>query len=238
MRFAIFSDIHANLEALETAVDYAQGRDVERTVVLGDTVGYGADPNACFEWAVQNTSIFLIGNHERGVVDPLFRDWFNDWAREAIVWTAGVMDPALKKTIPDLPYLKIENGLTFAHGSPDDPEKFRYLLTFSDAGPSFSQFENSICFVGHTHIPCCFCLGRHSAEYLKPGTLTLESKERYILNPGSVGQPRDRDPRLSFGIYDDEKRTFEIVRLPYDNEKAAGKIRRAWLPRYLADRLL
>ena len=238
MRFAVLSDIHGNLEALETAVSFAKGRGIDRWMVLGDTVGYGAEPNACFEWVLQNASLCLMGNHEKAVVDHALRDWFNEWAREAIVWTAGIMDPALKKAIPDLPYVKIENDFTFAHGSPDNPEEFRYLVSFNDAVPSFRYLEKPVCFVGHTHVPCCFCEGKRSAEYLPPGMVNLEPGERYILNPGSVGQPRDRDPRLSFGIFDEGKRSFEIVRLTYDNVKAAGKIRKAGLPRYLADRLL
>ena len=238
MRFAVFSDIHSNLEALETAVAYTQKQGLESTVVLGDTVGYGANPNECFEWALRHAAVYVVGNHEKAVVDPKVREWFNGAAREAIVWTEKIMSQDLKKEIPALPFLKIEKGQTFAHGSPAEPELFQYLTTFDQARPSFKVLETPVCFVGHTHIPSCFCEKAKSAEYLPAGVFRFPKGERVILNPGSIGQPRDHDPRLAFGIFDSEERTFEVVRLPYDNQKAAEKIRRAGLPRYLADRLL
>lgn len=238
MRYAIFSDIHSNLEALETAVADAKARHVERWVVLGDSIGYGANPNECFEWVLRNAAFSLMGNHEKAVLDLEIRERFAPLAREAILWTAEVMAMDFKKQTLNLPYMRIENGLTFAHGSPAEPESFHYLLNFQEAEASFRCMEGSIGFVGHTHIPCCFCESERSADHLEPGILNLKKGERYILNPGSVGQPRDRDPRLAYGIFDSEAMTFETVRLPYENEKAAGKIRKAGLPRYLADRLL
>jgi len=238
MRYAIFSDIHSNLEALETAVSHAEDQKIDSWMVLGDTVGYGANPNECFEWVIKNADLFIMGNHEKAVIDPKVREWFNPLAREAIIWTEGQMADKLKKEIQPLPFLKIDKNITWTHGSPDAPETFKYLTHFDDTGSSFKAMENDVCFVGHTHVPCCFCLSKKSAEYLKSGTVNLKIGDRYILNPGSVGQPRDRDPRLAYGIYDDQKRTFEIFRLDYKNEKAAEKIRKAGLPRYLADRLL
>ncbi|MBI3312971.1 MAG: metallophosphoesterase family protein [Candidatus Omnitrophica bacterium] len=238
MLLAIFSDIHANLEALETAVSYTERHEIKKWVVLGDTLGYGADPNLCFEWVLQHASIIVTGNHERAIVDPGVRQWFNHDAREAILWTENIIDPAFKKAILDFPYMKIEGDMVFTHGSPAEPEAFQYLMSYADCVPSFKQMKCPICFVGHTHIPSCFSEQKQEGYYLKPGLFQLEKNERVILNPGSIGQPRDRDPRLSFGIFDDEHKTFEIVRLSYDNEKAADKIRKAGLPAFLADRLL
>ena len=238
MKYAIFSDIHSNLEALETAVSCVKGRGIQKIAVLGDTVGYGANPNECLEWVVQNADVRLMGNHEKGVIDPGIRDWFNDYAREALVWTDEVLDEKFRKSIAGLPFMRLEKGATFVHSSPDRPEEFKYLLSYEDAQSSFRSMEGDICFVGHTHVPCSICANARRAEYLRPGILKLAAGERYILNPGSVGQPRDRDPRLAFGIFDDSEQTFEIVRLDYDNRKAADKIRKAGLPQYLADRLL
>jgi len=238
MRYAILSDIHSNLEALEAAVGYAKKQNVESWVVLGDTIGYGANPNECFEWVQKESDIYLMGNHEKAIIDPSLRKWFNESAREAIVWTDEVMDNRFKDKIKDIPYMQVKENITFAHGSPVEPERFHYLLSFEDAITSFDQMGNSICFVGHTHVPCCFCESEKLTNYLKPGIMKLQEGDRYILNPGSVGQPRDRDSRLAFGIFDDGDKTFEIVRLPYENEKAANKIRKAGLPCYLADRLL
>lgn|SRR3989338_4826518 len=238
MSFAVFSDIHANLEALETAVDYVKNRGITRFVALGDTVGYGANPNECFEWALNQAAVNLFGNHERALIQPGLKEQFNPYAREAIEWTAKVLKPELLERIPDLSYSRIEDGFTFVHGSPYQPEEFHYLMNFEDAGPSFRQMRTNVCFVGHTHVPACFCEEKKSMEYLAPGLRKIETGERLILNPGSIGQPRDRDPRLSFGIYDPEAPSFELVRLNYDNHKAAGKIRKAGLPSFLADRLL
>ena len=255
MSFAVFSDIHANLEALETAVSCAQGRGITRFAVLGDTIGYGADPNECLEWVFAHAAVNVYGNHERALVQPELREQFNSWAAEAIEWTAGILDPKLTQKIRELTFMRIEDGISFVHGSPDRPEEFRYLFNFGDCEDSFRQMQTDICFTGHTHVPCCFCEQKKSAEYLAPGKIVIPRLDRgiqhtdsrfrgndvplrVILNPGSVGQPRDRDPRLSFGIYDSEVRTFEIVRLDYDNQKAAAKIRRAGLPSFLADRLL
>ena len=237
-RSAVLSDIHANWEALETAADYCRKQKIGQFLVLGDTIGYGANPNECFRWVLENASAVILGNHEKAMLDVNLRREFNDWAREASDWTAEVLAPELKKEIPKLAYLKIENGVTLAHGSPDNPEEFRYLMSYSDARPSFGQMETQICFVGHTHVPSCFLESAGTAFYLGPGVQTLKKNERTILNPGSVGQPRDQDKRLSFGIWDPEKWTFEIVRLEYDKRTAAEKIRKAGLPPFLADRLL
>jgi diadenosine tetraphosphatase ApaH/serine/threonine PP2A family protein phosphatase len=138
----------------------------------------------------------------------------------------------------NLPYIATTGKATFVHASLHEPKHFHYLLSFEEAEPSFRLLKTTICVFGHTHLPTCFEEVARSARMLPPGTLEMEPGRRYILNPGSVGQPRDRDPRLAFGILDDEAMTFEVVRLHYDNQRTARKIRTAGLPAYLADRLL
>ena len=238
MRHAIFADIHSNWEALETALNYLTEHKVDEICVLGDTLGYGANPTECFGWMLQNAHVALLGNHEKAMIHPEILEDFNPEAREASEWTAGVLKPEYREKIEGLRYLHINLFSTMAHGSPDNPHEFRYLFSFEDARPSFHAFETPLCFVGHTHVPTLFSEARESVVYLLPGVYELERKEHYLLNPGSVGQPRDRDPRLSFGIFDDQKWTFELIRLRYDNRKAADKIRKAGLPVFLADRLL
>lgn len=238
MKTAIFSDIHANLEALEKAAAETKSRGVVHFAVLGDTIGYGANPVECLEWVLKHAAIVLLGNHEKAIFDLQVRSWFNPLALEALVWTEHVLSDALKNKLPDLPLVFSGPTACFAHASFYDAEEFPYLWNFEEAAPSLAQLKLPVGFIGHTHIPCCFCLEKKSSEYLKPGVIHLEPHQKYLLNPGSVGQPRDRDPRLSFGIYDDEAYTFEIVRLEYENVKAAEKIRKAGLPAYLADRLL
>lgn len=238
MRIAVLADIHANLEALEAVAGHAASQNIDRYVFLGDAIGYGANPNECMEWAGRQAPFFLMGNHEKAVIDLELREWFNPDAKEAIVWTAKVLQERHRQTIRELSYLRIQDGLVFAHGTPEEPEKFHYLMTYHDAVRAFRSFENRISFVGHTHVPSFFTYPSRKAGHFPGGVLKLEPAERYILNPGSVGQPRDGDRRAAYGIYDDRNLTFEIFRLEYDNEKAARKIRKAGLPKFLADRLL
>ena len=134
--------------------------------------------------------------------------------------------------------MHVGKEISFAHASLAEPERYPYIFSYADAKPCFKRMTSPICLIGHTHVPGCYCQQTQSATYLKPGKIFLERSEKYLLNPGSVGQPRDQDPRLSFGIFDEEEYSFEIVRLDYDNAKAAQKIRNAGLPAYLADRLL
>jgi predicted phosphodiesterase len=238
VRTAILADIHGNLEALEKFESHSGTLGIDDYVFLGDAVGYGANPNECFEWVLEHARIFILGNHEKAVIDPGLRDWFNDDAREAIIWTAERLDEKYRKEIRKLPYLCVEQSSTFTHGSSDEPEKFRYLMSVYDAQPTFCALQTPLCFFGHTHIPGYMADKMRHARYLNSGVLRLKGGESYLLNPGSIGQPRDRDPRLSYGIYDHEEQTFEILRVEYDRQKAADKIRKAGLPEYLAARLL
>ncbi len=238
MRCAILSDIHANLEALETVISHAKALQVDRWVVLGDSIGYGANPNECLDWVFEHADQRVTGNHEAAVVDPQIRSWFNPAARASSKWTEKTLSERLKAKILDIPWVAAEGDAVFVHGSLDEPEAFHYLFTFDDAAGTFRKMQTAVCFVGHTHLPGCICEGERTAKLLPPGLLALKEGERYILNPGSVGQPRDADPRSAYGIYDSMQRTFEIFRLPYDNIKTADKIRKAGLPRSLADRLL
>ncbi len=237
MKLALFSDIHSNLEALEAAASDAEKRGITRVAVLGDSIGYGANPNECFEWVLGHADILLIGNHEKALTDVEMRGYFSGAAGIAIDWTAKKMDKKLIKQTTDMAFKEIKEGMTFTHSSPDNPENFRYIWGPEDAKPSFKVMENQVCFVGHTHVPACF-FEKGEGGGLRPGVIDLPKDEKIILNPGSVGQPRDHDSRLSYGIFDDQAWTFEIVRLEYDNQKAADKIRKAGLPRFLADRLL
>ena len=238
MRYAILTDIHSNLEALETALDYLSNQKIDEYWTLGDNVGYGANPNECLEWVFTHARVILAGNHEKALVDRKILDWFEGSARTAILWTAGVLQPGSREKISKLHYVHMTANATLVHASPNQPEEFHYLFSPEEARPAFRAFQTPLCFIGHTHVPTRFVESSRSAEYLPPGKYQLERGERYILNPGAIGQPRDRDPRLAFGIFDEDDWTFEVVRLQYDNQKAAGKIRDAGLPVHLAARLL
>ncbi len=240
MKYAIISDVHSNLEALECAFAEIQKRKVDQIVCLGDVVGYGTNPSECLKSVRESSKEIIMGNHDQAIEDIELRNYFNDWAREAIEWTAGVLSAEEKKQIRNFLPLMIDQkrNITWAHGSPNEPEEFHYLFRETDVKPSFKILETDFCFFGHTHIPSLFARKTHEARYLTAGFYRLAKGERYLINPGSVGQPRDRDPRLSFALFDSDDLTLEVVRLDYDNKKAAEKIRKAGLPAYLADRLL
>ena len=238
MQHAVLSDIHSNWEALETAVSYLKKKKIHEFWVLGDTLDYGADPNECFGWVLQNSHAHVMGNHEKAAIDPDLLNEFTEEACESGKWTAGVLKPEFRQRIRELPYVYTKTSATLVHGSPHEPHKFHYLFSTKDAWPAFHAFETALCFVGHTHVPSLFRESSDKVQYLAPGVHEIERNEHFILNPGSVGQPRDGDRRLSFGIFDDKAWTFEIIRLEYDCEKAAAKIRQAGLPKNLAERLL
>ena len=237
MKYAVFADIHGNLEALSAAIEYSEVHELSHFLVLGDTVGYGANPNECLEWSFKNAELHILGNHEAAVTQEKIRWGLVDWARTAIDWTTERLLPGLIAQIGHLPYLQTRGNLTLAHGTLHNPEHFDYLMDPEEAHQSFMASQTTYGFIGHTHVPCFF-VAKGPFGHLKPGVLKLKRGERYLLNPGSIGQPRDRDPRLSFGVFDPKELTFEIVRLPYDNKKAAQKIISEGLPKFLADRLL
>lgn len=239
MYYAILSDIHSNLEALETVLKALKNKKPDQIISPGDIVGYGADPCECLDLVLERFTSVVMGNHDEAVENNLLRSHFNDYAREAIIWTEGVLKEHQKKKIREWTRMVIdsENGVTLVHGSPDEVEKHKYLLTSWDTRASFEAFQTPVCFIGHTHVPSLFS-SSGQACYLKAGHHQLDRRERYILNPGSVGQPRDQNTETSFALFDSQKFEFEVVRLPYDNWKAAEKIKRVGLPAFLGDRLL
>ena len=240
MMYAIVSDVHSNWEALERVVEEIKKRKPDQIICLGDVVGYGANPSECLKLICQMAHETVMGNHDRAVEDVELRTCFTDWARIAIEWTAGVLSANEKKQIRGFPPFVIDRkaNLTWTHGSAHEPDEFHYLFRESDSRPSFKVLETDFCFFGHTHVPSLFSEKSCEARYLPEGSYQLSKGERYLINPGSLGQPRDRNPRLSFALFDSDQLICEIVRLDYDNRKAAGKIRKAGLPAYLADRLL
>jgi diadenosine tetraphosphatase ApaH/serine/threonine PP2A family protein phosphatase len=238
MRCAIFADIHGNLEALEAALEYASKHRLSEFLVLGDSIGYGANPNECLSWSLQHARLHVIGNHEAAVLHDRILEKFTATARDAIDWTAKRLKPALVTGIRGLPFMQIDGNKTLAHGTLHSPELFHYLFDENDAYKSFLALQTPYGFVGHSHVPCFFSEKEGMGGILKEGVMKLKKNERYLLNPGSVGQPRDQDRRLSFGIFDESELTFEIVRLPYDNKKASQKILAEGLPASLAYRLL
>lgn len=238
MRLAILSDLHSNLEALDAVLAAADEAGCERAIVLGDIVGYGADPDAVIARLRERTAITIAGNHDLAATGGFDTRWFNASAAAAIAWTQGVMTEESTTYLNSLePQRETEHGL-LVHGSVRDPIA-EYLLSADDAAVSFELAQFPLAFFGHTHLPTVFRRtvdGRVRGWVVSEGEeIALSPEERYMLNPGSVGQPRDRDPRAAFMVYEDGR--VVAHRVPYPIEHAATKIRDAGLPAWLADRL-
>ena len=237
MRYAILSDIHGNLEALDAVLAHAASR-AEAVLVLGDVVGYGADPQACLERVAERAHAVIAGNHEHGVAGLLPLDWFNDRARLAVEWTRRRLDPDHLAWLSARPLILELDDATLVHASPDQPAEWEYLVSAEDGYDVFGAFATRLCFVGHSHRPGAWSVGSSGRAHEGGAReIELEAGRRYVINVGSVGQPRDRDPRASYALWDLEDRRVTIERVPYDLLTAQRKIVSAGLPRFLADRL-
>ena len=242
MRYLILSDLHANWEALEAvAVQAAGGYD--KAVCCGDLVGYAADPNPVVEWVRDHCAVVVRGNHDRACTGLDDLEWFNPVAREAAVWTLNHLtreNIEFTATLTKGPVLL--DDFEVVHGSPYDEDE--YVLATMEAGEAFTYLESRLAFFGHTHVQGGFIWNHSRVEIVGrvPAAsghenLPIDADCAYLINPGSVGQPRDGDPRAAYAIYDSEARAVTYHRVPYDVETAQRKIREAGLPPILADRL-
>jgi diadenosine tetraphosphatase ApaH/serine/threonine PP2A family protein phosphatase len=237
VRYAILSDIHGNLEALRAVL--ADSRDrVDAMLCLGDTVGYGADPLACVDLVAERAAATVCGNHEHAVAGQLGLEWFNRYARAAAEWTRERLDEDHRAYLGALPLVREVAGATLVHASPAQPEEWDYLVTAEDGFDVFGEFATRWCFVGHSHVPGAWSLGSSGPEHMPgAGRVEAERGRRYLVNVGSVGQPRDHDPRAAYAVWDAEAGSVEIRRVAYDHAVTRRKIVDAGLPRFLADRL-
>lgn len=230
MRIAIISDIHSNLEALTRALEIINSKNIGEIVCLGDIIGYGANPNECLSLIRKTTEHVTLGNHDEAVFHSAMAYNFNRHARSAVLWTSREITKEGIDYLRNLPVTLELGDALFTHASPRSPREWNYILTRSDAEENMKHFSQSICFVGHSHVPGIFC---ENNEILK-----VARGRKYIVNVGSIGQPRDHDRRLSFGIFDTGSFTYENVRAEYDVNKASEKILNAGLPRTLSERIL
>ncbi len=231
MPILIISDIHANLTALDAVL--ADAGEVEAIWCLGDVVGYGPDPNECVARvrALPNL-LCLLGNHDAAAIGQISLETFNPEARYSIEWLQSQLTPESLGYLNARPTRQIMGDVTLVHGSPRSPI-YEYLLDAFMASQNFSHFETDFCFVGHTHLPVVFHApnGAQLARLTVPKANTgLRLYPRAILNPGSVGQPRDRDPRAAYALFDPEGRTWEHRRVHYDIEAVQERMTAAALP--------
>jgi predicted phosphodiesterase len=236
MRILVLSDIHANLTALESVLKSA-GK-VDEVWCLGDLVGYGPDPNECIE-TIRNLPNLtcMLGNHDSAAIGQIDLQAFNQDAHVSISWMKTKLKADSLKFLHGLPERKLIGDITLVHGSPRDPV-WEYLLDLHTASENFNFFETLICIVGHTHIPIQFTQQKENTtwEMMEAGR-SYHLTHKTILNPGSVGQPRDHDPRASYAFFDPEKKSWQLMRVEYDIEAVQKRILKAGLPRKHAARL-
>jgi predicted phosphodiesterase len=236
-RYAVISDVHANAEALKSVLRDIQKRQIQNIFFLGDTVGYGPEPNESIELLKSECKIIIAGNHDWGLLGLTDTGAFNENARTALAWTRGVLTAANNEILRTSPLKSEINGMdiTLVHASPYEPEKWHYLLTLSDAEINFKYMHTDICFIGHSHRP--FIIEMTSSGELKTNKQEMHKTEgpRYIINTGSIGQPRDGDPRACYAIVDESR--IELVRVEYDIRSTQKKMSEAGLPHMLIERL-
>lgn len=238
MKYAIISDIHGNLEALQSVLSDIDKKSVDEMLCLGDVVGYGPNPNECVDIIREKAKITLAGNHDYAPLGKIDLSYFNPWARSAVDWTENELNQASKEFLLNLPLKQEMDGFTIVHATPQQPLEWYYITTLEDAIVNFPEFQGQVCFVGHSHVPLIVALNQEG-EYrvVTSNPLKFSEKERYIINVGSVGQPRDSDPRAAYAIFDNSKKVYELLRIEYDFAETQRKIRESGLPEYLANRL-
>ncbi len=242
MRYLILSDIHSNLEALEAVMEGAQGA-YDRILCCGDLVGYGADPGAVVDWAQTYVSYCVRGNHDRAMFQEEDLEWFNPAARAAAVWNRNALSEKQLRYLRNLPHgPQMVDGFMLFHGAPQDEDD--YLLNIEAVRACEPHLTAQLSFFGHTHWQGGFRLFRSAARPIpkvpaqdSEFVLDVSGREYILVNPGSVGQPRDADPRAAFCIYSSSEKTVAYYRVPYDIEAAQKKIIAAGLPSVLARRL-
>ncbi len=239
MKYGIIADVHSNLEALNSVLTVFRDRDVDEYVCAGDIVGYGADPGPCIKMVKETCKIIIAGNHDHAAVGLLDMEYFNPEAKEAVIWTAGQLNEEEKNFLKDMSLTDKKEEFFIAHATPFSPKEWNYINSTFDAFKNFKSFEEKVCFVGHSHKPIVFTLNVNDnrCAYVFESKILLTEDFRYIINVGSVGQPRDRNPLACCAVYDTSASEVEIIRVEYDIETAQKKIIDAGLPGGLASRL-
>ena len=243
MRYLVISDLHSNWEALQAVLEDARGQ-YQQILCCGDLVGYGADPNPVADWVRSHVNVTVRGNHDRACAGLEDLEWFNPVAQAASIWTMDQLTPENADFIRSLPMGPVTvDNFQLIHGSPVDEDD--YLVNAADAVGAFPYAESPLLFFGHTHIQGGFrwrseqvqSIGRLHPEWQTRYLLEIDPACAYLINPGSVGQPRDGDPRAAYALFDADAEVLYYHRVPYDVQSTQRKIRDAGLPELLAARL-
>jgi len=235
MRVAVISDIHANLRALEAVADAIGQAEPDEIWCIGDVVGYGPQPNPCCEWSADHAAVCLAGNHDLGVLGTLDLSLFSDDAAVAARWTREVLSEAARGYLAALQPSATRDGVALYHGSPRDPV-WEYVLSYDAARDALHDSTADLTIVGHSHVPFAIGEGEMVGGHASDGT-EVDLQGRWLLNPGSVGQPRDGDPAAAWLLLDLGSRHATFHRVAYDVERTQAEMRELGLPDVLAERL-
>ena len=241
MRIGIISDVHANLAALQVVLDELEKKKVDDYVCLGDVVGYGASPNECCELVKGVTSTTIMGNHDAAVSGKMDYSYYYDQAKQALDWTGEVLSEENINWLQTLSYIKVreEDKVCLSHGSPLEPSEFNYIFNMEQANEAYLSRDSlqQVTFIGHSHLCRIFSFNETNVVQMVPGLIELDPDKQYIISVGSVGQPRDYDPRAAYAVFDTDSRTFEQYRVSYDIALSAKRIYDARLPDAFGKRL-
>ncbi|ACY16660.1 metallophosphoesterase family protein [Haliangium ochraceum] len=239
MRIGIFSDVHANIEALTAVLAAYESERIDKYVCIGDTVGYGASPNECCDIIRNLASYTILGNHDAAVAGRMDYSYYYDAARNALDLHARVLSAENMSWLKSLPYQVHDEGVAFCHGSPINLEEFEYIFSKEQAAQCLEIWDDlaTVTFIGHSHLCKSFALADEDVFEVVAEKFVIRPEHRYIVSVGSVGQPRDYDNRASYTIYDAAEKTFEFKRVAYDIEAAAKKIFDSELERNFGNRL-
>lgn len=237
MRYGIFADIHGNLEALETVIKAYAKENIDQYVCAGDIVGYGSNPKKCLQLVKNLKAIVVAGNHDYAVCGLSDISHFSLPAREAVLWTKKQLVETELSYLSSLPLTITKEKFIVVHSSLNSPLDWHYITDKSSACQSFTSQETPLCFVGHSHVPGIFLEENRQIIASPQDKIKFKIGIKYIINVGSVGQPRDGNPKACYTVYDTETNLLEIKRMGYNLEITQEKIIKAGLPQILAERL-
>ena len=238
MIYGFFSDIHSNLPALEAVLHSMQQKGVQKHICLGDLVGYGPNPEECVAIIRKVAACTILGNHDNVMVGRELPEYFNSNALKIIEWTKAHISEDSINYLKTLPYMAEENNMLFVHASPKSPADWFYVTGLDDAVDAFDFFTQELCFIGHTHCPIIVVREPSgSFRVVDESTCKLKPGERALVNVGSVGQPRDRDSRSSWCLYNSETKEIELVRVEYNIDSIQSVMQEMEFPPFLIQRL-
>lgn len=239
MRYALISDIHSNLEALTAVLDHIQTQNADEIICLGDIVGYGPNPNECVNLIRLHCSVAVLGNHDVASLDSSGSEYFNEYAKHALFWTLSTLGETERSFLASLSLSGTVERCLFVHASPDSSAvAWDYIRSTGDAIYNFSCYDRQICFYGHSHVPINFIqLPENEYAVNRSTYFNIEKDNRYLINIGSVGQPRDSNPDAAYGLFDAESNEFWLNRVNYDVVSTQQKMRSFDLPQFLIHRL-